>query len=212
MIIKRKKNMPDFSYETIYWANNLIVAGVDEAGRGPLAGPVVAASVIFKPDIQIHNLIDDSKKISESNRIKLFEWIINNAQVGIGIVDVDEIEKNNILNATFQAMVLSIENLNQKPDFLLIDGNRFKDFGYNYQTIVKGDSKSYSIAAASIIAKVTRDNIMNEYHKIYPIYGFDKHKGYATKSHFDAITKFGLCEIHRPFFLKKFFSKQYSFF
>lgn len=202
--------MPDFSFESKLWQQKLIVAGIDEAGRGPLAGPVVASSVIFKPDCQVNIKINDSKKITESVRNELFDWIKENTIVGIGIVDVAEIERINILNATFEAMNLSIENLKQNPDFLLIDGNRFKEYGYKYQTIIKGDSISYSIAAASIIAKVTRDRIMDDYNTQYPEYGFDKHKGYATKLHFEAIDKYGISDIHRKSFLKKHFAKQYS--
>ncbi len=205
-----KNKMPDFSFESKLWLQELVVAGIDEAGRGPLAGPVVASSVIFKPDCQVNPKINDSKKICQYVREELFDWIRNNTIVGIGVVDVVEIEKINILNATFEAMKLSIENLIQKPDFLLIDGNRFKEYGYKFQTIIKGDSVSYSIAAASIIAKVTRDRIMNEFNILYPEYGFDKHKGYATKLHFEAIDKYGICDIHRKSFLKKHFSKQYS--
>ncbi len=204
--------MPDFSYENKYWNEGLIVAGIDEAGRGPLAGPVVASSVIFDKNIEINHLINDSKKINQSNRDLLFEWIIGNAKFGVGIVEVEEIEKINILNSTFQAMKISVDQLLIKPDVLLIDGNRFKDIGIKFETIIKGDSISYSISAASIIAKVIRDRIMDEYHEKYPNYGFNKNRGYATKSHFDAIEKYGICPIHRLSFLKKFANRQNSMF
>lgn len=205
--------MPNFSYESRLWNDFHLVAGVDEAGRGPLAGPVVASAVIFDKSIIINSQIDDSKKISEHKRNELADWIMNNAlSVGIGIVDVEEIEKINILNASMKAMAIAIDNLKYKPEFLLIDGNRFIDIGINYQTIIKGDSVSYSISSASIMAKTTRDKIMLDYATKFPNYGFEHHKGYATKSHFKEIELFGITEIHRPTFLRKFFSKQQSLF
>lgn len=181
------------------------VAGVDEAGRGPLCGPVVAAAVILPPNVYIQG-INDSKKLSEKKREKIYEEIINNKEIlyGIGMSDVDVIESENILNATKLAMVQAINNIRIKPDFVLIDGNQNINIDIPSQTLVSGDSKSASIAAASIIAKVTRDRMMEEYDKEYPEYNFGKHKGYGTKVHIEAIQKYGLCSIHRPSFCKNF--------
>jgi ribonuclease HII len=205
--------MPDFSFENKLWKMDLIVAGIDEAGRGPLAGPVVAAAVIFKSDKVNLPKINDSKKINEKVRESLFDEILLQAEsVGIGIVDNIEIDKINILQATFKAMHLSVNNLKIKPDHLIVDGNSFKSIGIDYDTIVKGDGKSVSIAAASIIAKVTRDRMMKEYAKEYSRYNFDKHKGYATKEHFEMIDKYGESPIHRKSFLKKYYSKTQNLF
>lgn len=181
------------------------VAGVDEAGRGPLCGPVVAAAVILPKNIDIEG-INDSKKLSEKKREKIYEEIINNKDViyGIGISDVDVIEKVNILNATKLAMIDAINNLKLKPDYVIIDGNQKIDISIPSQTLVSGDSKSASIAAASIIAKVTRDRMMKKCDEKYPEYNFAKHKGYGTKMHIEAIQKYGLCDIHRPSFCKNF--------
>lgn len=183
----------------------LHVAGVDEAGRGPLCGPVVASAVILPNDLFIEG-INDSKKLSEKKREKIYEEIINNKEIvyAVGMSDVDTIEKVNILNATKLAMIQAINNLNVKPDFVIIDGNQNIDIDIQSQTLVSGDSKSASIAAASIIAKVTRDRMMQIYDKEYPEYNFSKNKGYGTKSHIEAIKKYGLCSIHRPSFCKHF--------
>lgn len=181
-----------------------LVCGVDEAGRGPLCGPVVAAAVILPKDAHIEG-VNDSKKLTEKRREKLYDDIMQNAvSVGVGISDVDIIEEVNILNATKKAMLQAISNLKVNPEYVLVDGNQKIDTDIPLETVVKGDSKSESIAAASIIAKVTRDRLLIEYDKKYPEYGFAKHKGYGTKAHIEAIKKYGLTPIHRPSFCKKF--------
>ena len=201
---------PDFSYEKNAklkgYAN---VCGVDEAGRGPLAGPVYAAAVILPEDCIIEGL-NDSKKLSEAKRDKLFDVIIEKAiAYSVAYATVDEIEEYNILNATYLAMNRAIETLNIPADYALIDGNRIpKDISVDCECVIKGDAKSYSIAAASILAKVTRDRVMDEMDAIYPQYQFKKHKGYGTKAHYAALTEFGACPIHRQSFLKKFYGKQ----
>lgn len=205
---------PNFEYENSLINDYPIIAGVDEAGRGPIAGPVVAAVVIFHEQFDIPKL-NDSKQISEKKRDELFDLITTDERIsyGIGIVDDAKIDEINILNATFLAMELAVDNLATKPDILLIDGNRFKSTKYkSFQTIIKGDSKSFSIAAASIIAKVTRDRIMNEFHAEFPDYGFDKHKGYGTKAHFESIKKIGKCRVHRNSFLIKFENREAGLF
>ena len=180
------------------------ICGVDEAGRGPLCGPVVAAAVILPKNEKIEG-VNDSKKLSEKKREQLFDVIKEKAiAVGVGISDVDVIEKVNILNATKLAMKEAISNLKVKPDYVLIDGNQGLDIDTNFETVISGDAKSESIAAASIIAKVTRDRMLIEYDKKYPEYGFAKHKGYGTKVHIEAIQKYGLTDIHRPSFCTKF--------
>lgn len=181
------------------------IAGIDEAGRGPLAGPVVAAAVILPKDCLIEG-VNDSKKISEKKREKLYDDIVANALAwGVGIVDNNIIDAINILNATRRAMHTAIEELTIKPDYILIDAEKRVDTnGIPYLPIIKGDALSISIAAASIIAKVTRDRIMREYDSIFPVYGFEKHKGYGTKAHVEAIKENGLCMIHRKTFCKKF--------
>ena len=183
------------------------IAGVDEAGRGPLAGPVYAAAVILPPDARILG-IDDSKKLSEKKREELFDVITENA-LAYAIYSVDEqvIDEINILNATYQAMNGAVAGLSQKPDFVLIDGNRIAGMEIPHETIVKGDAKSMSIAAASILAKVARDRYITEIAKQYPKYGFEKHKGYGTKAHTEAILKYGPTPIHRKSFLKKLLEK-----
>ena len=196
--------MPDFSYEKE--AKNKgykFVCGVDEAGRGPLAGPVCAAAVILPDDCEIEGL-NDSKKISEKKREALYDIIIEKAVAySIAYGTLEEIEKYNILEATYIAMNRAIDGLETSADFALIDGNRVpKGISIPCETVVKGDSKSYSIAAASILAKVTRDRLMLEYDKKYPEYLFAQHKGYGTKAHYDAIKQHGVCEIHRLSFLK----------
>lgn len=180
-----------------------LIAGVDEAGRGPLAGPVYAAAVILPDDVLIPG-INDSKKLSEKKREELFEVICEKA-VAYAVESVDEqvIDEINILNATFLAMNRAVERLAPQPDFVLIDGNRIRNMVLPHETLVKGDSKSISIAAASILAKVSRDRFIREQAKLYPEYGFDKHKGYGTAEHTEALRKYGPCPIHRRSFLKK---------
>lgn len=179
-----------------------IICGVDEAGRGPLAGPVVAAACIL-PDNVIIDGLNDSKKLSEKKREKLFSEIIQIAvDYSIGLATVEEIEEINILNAAMLAMNRAIEGLNSKPDLALIDGNTSRGFNVKTLTVVGGDAISPSIAAASILAKVTRDRMCYDFDKEYPEYGFAKHKGYGTKVHIDAIKTYGVTPIHRPSFLK----------
>lgn len=177
-----------------------LIAGVDEAGRGPLAGPVVSAAVILPSDFQASGL-NDSKKLTPKKREIFYEKIYEGADaVGIGVVDVAEIDRINILQASLISMVIAVKNLQPQPDFLLIDGKFITAAKYPQQAIIKGDALSMSIAAASIIAKVTRDRIMGKYHEIYPVYGFNRHKGYPTQEHRDAITSHGCCPIHRKTF------------
>jgi ribonuclease HII len=182
-----------------------MIVGMDEAGRGPVAGPVVAAAVILPDNIRIEG-IRDSKKIPEKEREELFWAILLNAlDIGVGIVDSVEIDRLDILRATRQAMhnaVMDLTNISGKPDIILIDALTIPSIEIKQMPIIKGDAKSASIAAASIIAKVVRDGIMIKYHDIYPQYGFDKHKGYATKAHLDKIEKYGPCPIHRKSFQK----------
>ena len=176
------------------------IAGVDEAGRGPLAGPVVAASVIFPRDVLIEG-VNDSKKISENHREKLYDVIRAQAlAVGVGIVGHEVIDRINILQATILAMRKAIEEMKGKPDFVIVDGNSFRHETLRFQNVIGGDAKSFTIAAAAIIAKVTRDRMMREFDHQYPNYGFAQHKGYGTQRHLDAIREFGLCEIHRKTF------------
>ena len=189
-------------FEKKLWIRGVwLIAGIDEAGRGPLAGPVVAAAVIIPQDIALAG-IDDSKKLTEVKREGLFNQIATHAlAVGVGILSEKEIDCINILQASLKAMHLAVEKLRFRPDHLLIDGNQtLRTWLGNQTAIVKGDQKSLSIAAASIIAKVTRDRIMVEYDKQYPEYGFAKHKGYGTKAHVQAIQKYGRCPIHRNSF------------
>ena len=196
--------MPDFSYETQARAKGYkCICGVDEAGRGPLAGPVCAAAVILPQNCVIEGL-NDSKKISEKKREQLYDIIVEKAVAySIAYGTLEEIEQFNILEATYIAMNRAIDGLTQKADFALIDGNRVpKGIEIDCETVVKGDSKSCSIAAASILAKVTRDHLLLEYDKTYPHYGFAQHKGYGTKAHYEAIRAHGVCEVHRLSFLK----------
>lgn len=182
-----------------------LICGVDEAGRGPLAGPVCAAAVILPPHIHIPGL-DDSKKLSDKRRRELFPVIIENAVAyGIAFADHQEIDNINILQATFLAMERAIGQLCVRPEFALIDGNREKDFGLPVETVVQGDSRSASIAAASILAKVTRDDYMLKMADTYPEYAFDIHKGYGTKAHYAALQEHGPSPIHRMTFLKKLY-------
>lgn len=175
------------------------VAGVDEAGRGPWAGPVVAAAVILDPD-RIPANIDDSKALDEEARAYLYNRIIKVADVGIGIADISRIDRDNILNATLWAMGEAVGSLRSKPKLVLIDGNKAPRLAMATRTIVKGDAKCLSIAAASIIAKVTRDRIMVALAKEYPGYGFERHKGYGTPEHQAAMAKLGACALHRRSF------------
>ena len=184
-----------------------IVCGVDEAGRGPLAGPVCAAAVILPRDLEIEGL-NDSKKLSDKRRRALFEQITAQAvSYGIAFATEQEIDEINILQATFLAMRRAMERLTVRPSIALIDGNRETDFGLPVRTIVKGDSLSANIAAASILAKVTRDDFMMQQAELYPQYGFDVHKGYGTRAHYDALRQYGPCPIHRKTFLKKFYAE-----
>lgn len=189
-------------WETKAWSNGFRrIAGVDEAGRGPLAGPVVAAACILPEGVVIEGL-DDSKKLAPSKRFEIFQKIISLSEVdyGIGIIDALIIDQINILQATFQAMIVAISALKQKPDYLLIDGNKMPVIDIPGKAIIKGDSLSQSIAAASVIAKETRDQLMNLYHEKWPQYGFKQHKGYGTQAHLLAIENHGPCQIHRMSF------------
>ena len=202
-----EKNM--WAIEDSLYADGIVtVCGVDEAGRGPLAGPVCAAAVILPPHLEIPGL-DDSKKLTDKRRRELVPIIKENAiAYGIAMASHEEIDKINILQATFLAMERAIAQLDGKADFALIDGNREKDFGLPVKTVVKGDSLSASIAAASVLAKVTRDDLMDEMAKVYPEYGFEIHKGYGTKAHYEALRIYGHCPIHRLTFLKKFYGEK----
>ena len=185
-----------------------VICGVDEAGRGPLAGPVCAAAVILPSHIDIPGL-NDSKKLTDKRRRELMPVIKEKAIAwGVGFASHQEIDEINILQATFLAMQRALDQLAVKPDLALIDGNRQKDFGLPVKTVVKGDSLSANIAAASILAKVTRDNLMMEMAETYPQYGFEIHKGYGTKAHYAALREHGASPIHRMTFLKKFYGNQ----
>lgn len=182
-----------------------LICGVDEAGRGPLAGPVCAAAVILPKGLVIPGL-DDSKKLSDKRRRELFPIIQQEAvSFGIAFASQEEIDEINILQATFLAMRRAMGQLNPQPEFALIDGNRETDFGVPCKTVIKGDSLSANIAAASVLAKVTRDNWMMKAAEKYPGYGFEIHKGYGTKAHYAALEKLGPCPIHRRSFLKKLY-------
>ena len=185
-----------------------LICGVDEAGRGPLAGPVCAAAVILPEHLQIPGL-NDSKKLTDKKRRELFPVIQEQAVAyGIGLASESEIDEINILQATFLAMRRALDQLTVRPEIALIDGNRETDFGLPVKTVVKGDSLSANIAAASILAKVTRDNLMVELAEKYPEYGFEIHKGYGTKAHYEALRTYGPCPIHRMTFLKKFYGEK----
>lgn len=189
--------------EGLYSETVTSIAGVDEAGRGPLAGPVCAAAVILPRGLVIEGL-NDSKKLSDKRRRELMPIIKQEALAyGIAFASEQEIDEINILQATFLAMKRALSQLEGRADFALIDGNRAADFGLPVQTVVKGDSLSANIAAASILAKVTRDDLMLELAKDYPGYGFEIHKGYGTKAHYEAIDRLGISPIHRKSFLKK---------
>lgn len=189
--------------EQVYNEGFKLICGVDEAGRGPLAGPVFASAVILPRGLIIPGL-NDSKKISEKKRDELFNLICEKALAwGIGQASVEEIEKNNILNATYLAMNRAIEMMPLQPELALIDGNRSAGIVFPCRTVIKGDAQCADIAAASILAKVSRDRLMYSMAEKYPAYGFEKHKGYGTKAHYDAIREYGPCPIHRLSFLRK---------
>ena len=181
------------------------ICGIDEAGRGPLAGPVVVGAVIMPQDSFIEG-VNDSKKISEKKRERIYEQIIQEAvSYSVGIVDQNKIDEINILNATKLALKIAVENLEVKPDVIMVDAlNNIDTCGIPYISVIKGDAKHYSIAAASIIAKVTRDRIMRQWDEVYPIYGFAKHKGYGTAEHIKIIKENGPCMLHRKTFIKNF--------
>ncbi len=184
-----------------------IVCGVDEAGRGPLAGPVYAAAVVLKKGQTIEG-VNDSKKLSEKKREELFDKIVSECSAfSVGTASEREIDEINILQATFLAMKRAVDGLSIKPDIALVDGNQIPPLDCAVKTVIKGDAKSESIAAASIIAKVSRDRYMKEMAAKYPEYQFEKHKGYGTKLHYEMIEKYGICEIHRKSFLKKVLGK-----
>ena len=195
--------------ENAHFQNGVeIICGVDEAGRGPLAGPVCAAAVILPKHLEIPGL-NDSKKLSDKRRRELFPVIKEQALAyAIAFSDHNEIDRINILQATYLAMERAIGQLSVKPDLALIDGNRAKDFGVPVETVIHGDSLSASIAAASILAKVTRDDYMLQMAQDYPEYGFEVHKGYGTKAHYEALAKCGPCPIHRMTFLKKLYGQK----
>ena len=185
-----------------------VICGVDEAGRGPLAGPVCAAAVILPPHTRIPGL-NDSKKLTDKKRRELFPVICEQALAyGIGMATEQEIDEINILQATFQAMQRAMDGLQVRPDLALIDGNRQKDFGLPVKTVVKGDSLSANIAAASVLAKVTRDDLMIRQAEQFPEYGFEIHKGYGTKAHYAALEQYGPSPIHRMTFLRKFYEQR----
>lgn len=197
-------------FDKSFYDKYSVVCGVDEAGRGPLAGDVFAAAVVFDCGTVIEG-INDSKKLSEKKREELFDVICEKAKCYcIGVASVEEIESLNILNAAMLAMKRAVEGLETPPDIALIDGNRKPSLNCEMQTVVKGDAKSQSIAAASILAKVARDRYMYEMDKKYPQYRFDKHKGYGTKLHYQMIDEHGMSEIHRPSFLAKYFAAKES--
>lgn len=202
-------NINMWEIEDGFYAEGInVICGVDEAGRGPLAGPVCAAAVILPPHLEIPGLTD-SKKLTDKKRRELFPVIQDQAiAYGIGLASEQEIDEINILQATFLAMQRALDQLSVKPDLALIDGNREKDFGLPVKTVVKGDSLSMNIAAASILAKVTRDDLMVQMAQQYPEYGFEIHKGYGTKAHYAALAEHGTCPIHRQTFLKKFYGEK----
>lgn len=199
---------PNLNEEKLLWKRGIKrVAGLDEAGRGPLAGPVAAAVVVldFNFKLSATNLlkqVNDSKKLSAKKRQKLFGLITKNKNIkwGIGVVSEKIIDKINILEATKLAMVRAVYKLKKKPEFLILDGKMKIDLPISQKSIIKGDAKVFSVAAASILAKVTRDRLMQKYHKKYPQYRFDLHKGYGTKLHLSALVKYGACSIHRKSF------------
>ncbi len=188
---------------TAYEKGYNLVCGVDEAGRGPLAGPVCAAAVVLPKGLILEG-VNDSKKLTEKKREALFDVITEQAlDWSVAFATVEEIEEINILNAAMLAMKRAVEGLKNPVDFAIIDGNRKPPLEIDCEAVVKGDAKSMSVAAASILAKVSRDRILRQYAVDYPQYGFEKHKGYGTKVHVEALKKYGPCEVHRPSFLKK---------
>ncbi len=202
--MQKPHNKPDFSFEKPLWQKGIkFIAGVDEAGRGPWAGSVVAGAVIFSPNFNADYLclLNDSKKISAKTRALLYEHIIKTCDYAIGIASVDEIDKINILEASMLAMYRAITNLKTQPEHVLIDGNKTPcQLNIPCQAIIKGDGLSYSIAAASIIAKVTRDKIMTDLHQQYPHYSWDTNSGYGTKKHQAGLKEFGITPHHRRSF------------
>ncbi len=198
------KPEPTLDIETVLWEHGYRrIAGMDEAGRGPLAGPVVAAAVVFEPGVLIAG-VRDSKQLTEKQREILFDEIVHKCVAyGIGVVDPAEIDRLNIRQATFLAMRKALGAMKITPDYLLVDGEELPNSIYPQEAIIKGDDKSFTIAAASILAKVTRDRIMKAYHRQYPQYHFDQHKGYGTRLHRELILQYGPSPIHRRSFLKK---------
>ena len=193
--------------DSFYEKSVKLICGVDEAGRGPLAGPVCAAAVILPPHLEIPGL-NDSKKLSDKKRRELYPVIKEQALAyGIAFASEQEIDEINILQATFLAMQRALDLLEVRPELALIDGNRAKDFGLPVETVIHGDGLSANIAAASVLAKVTRDDLMMKLAEEYPQYGFEVHKGYGTKAHYAALEEFGACPCHRQSFLKKFYDK-----
>ena len=215
MKLKKKEKMKEKEIERLnllkkdelelYNQGYQFICGIDEAGRGPLAGPVVVAAVIMPKDSFIEG-VNDSKKVSEKKSDKLYDEIISNCvSYAVGIIDQNKIDEINILEATRLGVKESVEQLEQKPDIILVDAlTKIDTGGVPYNSIIKGDAKEYSIACASIIAKVTRDRIMREWDEVYPIYGFAKHKGYGTAEHIRIIKENGPCIIHRKSFIKNF--------
>lgn len=187
--------------ERHYWSQGLTkIAGVDEAGRGPLAGPVVAAAVMFPQGLSIEG-VDDSKKLPGKKREELLAVIERNAMsIGVGVVDHETIDRVNILQASILAMRIAVEKLAPAPEIVLADGNSFSHDTLKFENLIDGDARCFSIAAASIVAKVTRDRLMEEFDRLYPQYGFARHKGYCTREHIDAIKQLGFCDIHRRSF------------
>ena len=202
--VERLNKLKEFENK-LYKDGIKYIAGIDEAGRGPLAGPVVIGCVIMPQDSFIE-YVNDSKKVSETKREMLYDKIKNEAIAwSTGIVCQDEIDEINILNATKKALTMAIDNLKVKPDKIIVDAlDKIETRGIPYISFIKGDAKIYSISAASIIAKVTRDRIMREYDEIYPEYGFSGHKGYGTAKHIQAIKEYGICPLHRRSFVKNF--------
>lgn len=200
---------PDlYGFDSAVRAEFGVVCGIDEAGRGPLAGDVFAAAVIFDEGTVIEG-INDSKKLTEKKREQLFDEIISKARAYcIARASVEEIEELNILQADFRAMERAYNGLGVPAGIVLVDGNQLPEINARMRYVIKGDATSASIAAASILAKVSRDRYMKQMAEIYPQYGFDKHKGYGTKAHYDAVEQYGLCEIHRKSFFKKFYEKK----
>lgn len=207
--IERLQKLKEIENE-LYAKEITTICGIDEAGRGPLAGPVVVAAVIMPKDSFIEG-VNDSKKVSEKKRELLYEQITKEAiAYGVGIIDQKEIDKINILNATKKGLTEAIKQLKVKPNIILVDAlNGIDTCSIPYTSIIKGDAKCYSIAAASIIAKVTRDRIMRQWDEIYPEYGFEKHKGYGTKAHIEAIKQYGLTPLHRLSFVKNIIKKSH---